>query len=151
METKLIPSKNYLCYTTQTTLNKLHEFADQAVDGVYEAVAKGGLKAVGPMEFIYFDCSNDRDKEFTLEIALPVETGMEFKSEIHKIKKIETFKCLSHTHNGDLLNLPGIYQQLFEKVYKSGIKPTNQVREVYKSFSGMESNDNITEIQIGIN
>jgi len=151
METKLIPSGHYLCFTTQTTLNKLKEFADKAVDGVYEAVGKGGLKASGPMEFIYFDCSNDRDKEFTLEIALPVEDTMNFKSNIHKIKKFDEFKCLSHTHNGDLLNLPGIYQQLFEQVYKSGIKPTNQVREVYKSFSGMESNDNITEIQIGIN
>ncbi|MBO9699506.1 MAG: GyrI-like domain-containing protein [Sporocytophaga sp.] len=151
METKLIPSKNYLCYTTQTTLNKLQEFADKAVDGVYEAVAKGGLKASGPMEFIYLNCSNDRDKEFTLEIALPIENSTNFNSENHRIKKFEDFKCLSHTHNGDLLNLPGIYQRLFEEVFKNGIKPTNQIREIYKSFSGMESNDNITEIQIGIN
>lgn len=151
METKLIPSKTYFCVTTETTLNQLNEIADKEVGGLYEAVSKYGIKPEGPVEFIYIDCSADMSKPFTLHIAFPVATKKEIADPKYKFIGFQDFKSCSYIHKGSLSNIFNIYEDLYNNIYKDGLQPSTQVREVYHKYVDMHSQENITEIQIGLN
>jgi len=150
METKIIPSQKYFTYSCTTTLAKLNEVASVEVDQVYQESQTLGFEVEGPVQFIYFDCSSDIHKPFTLILALPIAKEKEFKSNKYSLKELDEFKCMRHVHQGSLTDLYLVYGNLFEKLYKSGAQPGNQIREVYKKFVTMDSPENITEIQIGI-
>lgn len=150
MEKKTVPAKNYLVFSTRTTLSKLHELADKEVDNLYTTLEKNQIQKTGPVEFIYFDCSNDMDKEFELEIAMPVESGIKAAPQGYKLKNHEVFTCVSHVHKGDISNLFQVYDNLFTQLWDNSIKPSNQIREVYSVFMGPTHEQNVTEIQIGV-
>jgi effector-binding domain-containing protein len=150
METKTIPTQKYFTYSCTTTLAKLNELAAVEVDQVYQESQNLGFELTGPVQFIYFDCSSDIHKPFTLFLALPIVKEKDLKSNKYSLKEFDEFKCVSHIHQGPLKDLYSVYGNLFENLYKSGAKPGNQIREVYKKFVEMDSPENITEIQIGI-
>ena len=150
MEKKIVPSKNYFTVVTTTTLNKIQEVAARETDKLIAGINELKLEPVGPMEFIYFDCTEDREKEFTLEIALPVkETNAQLPKEF-SFKKHPDFQCVSYVHKGELTNLYDVYDKLFTDMWNNSLRPTNQVREVYVNYRDVFSADNVTEIQIGL-
>lgn len=150
MEKKIVPSKNYFAVVTTTTLNKIQEVAARETDKLIAGLSELQLEPVGPMEFIYFDCTEDREKEFTLEIALPVkETNAQLPKEF-SFKKHPAFQCVSYVHKGGLTNLHEVYEKLFTDMWDNSQTPTNQIREVYVNYTDAFSVDNITEIQIGL-
>lgn len=150
MDKKLVPSKNYFIFSTYTTLNKLHDLATAEVDKLFAKAGELGLQQTGPLEFIYFDCTNDRDKEFLLEIALPVASISDKVVAGYSFRKHEDFNCVSYIHKGEMEKLPGVYEKLYTEIWNNSIRPGNQIREVYSVFTDSNSPDNITEIQIGI-
>lgn len=150
METKHIQSQVYFCLKMTTTLNTIHETAGPEVDVVYAEALNLQLEKTGPMEFIYFDCSNDRDKSFKLYIALPVKEMLPLNGNKYSYHEANSFDCTTDIHSGNIFQIGETYDELFKELYKNGIQPTNQVREVYSHFVEMDSPENITEIQVGI-
>lgn len=150
MKTKHIDPQIYFCLKMTTTLNAIHETAGQEAHGVYAQVAELGLQVTGPMEFIYFDCTSDRDKPFKLYIALPVAEMVPLTSNKYSYHEADSFDCQAYIHTGDIYQLGQAYEELFKELYKNGIQPSNQIREVYTHYIDMDSPENITEIQIGI-
>lgn len=150
MQIKTIQPQNYFCYTTKTTLNQINEVASREVEALYAQAQKLDLEPQGPLEFIYFDCTNDKDKEFTLEIALPVKDNGRADGK-YQMKNFGIFKCMSYVHKGSLEDLYEVYDSIFENLHKEGQKPGNQVREVYLDYKSMDSADNVTEVLVGIN
>ncbi len=150
MEKKLVPEKNYFLIKTKTTLTKIKEIAPAEAEKLMMQISDLKLEVTGPMEFIYFDCTDDVEKEFTLEIALPVKETDVVVPQGYSIKKHKAFKCVSHIHKGELTMLYRIYEKLFSEIWNVSEKPTNQVREVYHNYTDQFSVDNITEIQIGL-
>lgn len=150
MEEKHIPSKNYFTYVARTNMKDLPELAAVEVDKLYAASGELQLEINGPLEFIYFDAGADMEKEFLLEIALPVkETKLDMPLN-YSLKKHEDFKCLSYIHKGDLTQLYSVYEKLYADMWNNSQRPTNQIREVYTKFVDMSSAENVTEIQIGL-
>jgi len=150
MEKKFIPAKKYFAIRTVTTLNEIQKVAMKETDHLKDQIKKMDLEVVGPMEFIYFDCTEDKNKEFTLEIALPIK---EVKGEIpsgYSLVLHEPFNCIVHEHKGDVSDLFSVYDKIFSEMWNNSLRPTNQVREVYKKYFDPFSEDNITEIQVGL-
>jgi effector-binding domain-containing protein len=150
MEQIAIQPKLYFYLEGKTTLNQLPEYGDIHVDKVYEEVARTGLEKTGPIEFIYYGATEDKNKEFTLQIAIPVkEPKKDIKADFH-FRTASDFKCLAHTYKGSFMEFEKVYENLFEYVWDNSLKPTDEVREVYHSFVSPDSPDNVTEIQIGL-
>ncbi len=150
MEQVTVQPKLYFYLEGKTTLNQLLEYADKRVDNMYEELTRSGLEKTGPIEFIYRGASNDRDKEFTLQIAMPVK---EQKNEVKapfRFRRSSNFKCLSHMHKGTFTELAKVYDPLFEYVWDHSLKPSEEIREVYHAFEAPDSPNNVTEIQIGL-
>lgn len=115
-----------------------------------EEAKNAGIEPEGPMEFIYFGASDDVDKEFTLQVGLPV-TDKKPCSKNFNFKNTSPFKCVSYQYKGDVSKMFDVYSVLFAKIYQKQYKPIDEVREVYINWEHLTSESNLTEIQIGIN
>ncbi len=151
LETKNINPKKVIVATTKTTLNKIAQDAEPLTGALMADVEKLGITPAGPLEFIYFDVTGEMDKEFTLEIALPVSPDASDEGSSFKIKETNSFKCVTHIHKGSMENMHAVYDVIFKEIEKKELKPTIEVREVYLNWVDAKSADNVTEIQIGIN
>ena len=150
MEQIAVTSKLYFYLEGKTTLNEIGAFGAQNVDKVFEEAQKAGLEKAGPLEFIYFDASGDKDKEFVLHIALPVKEKKQAPQGFH-YRQTTRFKCLKEQHKGPISELGEVYDSIFEYVWNHSLKTTNEIREVYHAFEHPNSIDNLTEIQVGLN
>lgn len=150
METKLVPQQRYFVVETKTTLSKIQTIAPKEAEKLMQEIHALKLEMTGPMEFIYFDCTNDVEKEFSLEIAVPIKENGTKASTGYVIKQHAPFKCISYVHHGDLKEMNLIYEKLFTELWNKSIKQSNQIREVYLKYDGQLSKENITEFQIGI-
>lgn len=149
MEKISVSPKLYFYVEAKTTLNHVKECGEKQVQEVFEEAAKAGLEKTGPLEFIYFNASMDREREVTLQVALPVKEAKHTDQHFH-YRKATNFPCLSYRHQGSIQQMDEVYDELFEHIWNQSIKVNNEIREVYHAWEGPESNNNLTEIQIGL-
>lgn len=150
MEIKEISTQTFLVYSTETTLTHVNTVAIREVDALYGTAKEAGLQAVSPLEFIYWNTSSDDTAPITLEIALPVAPTDVAIPEKYSIQERAGFKAVLHTHVGDFSSVSTVYEQLYTDIFGAGLKPKNQVREVYKHWVDLTSPENITDILIEI-
>lgn len=151
MTTKNIQPKKVFYGSLKTTLNKIQTDCEPVVNSIYADVEKYGIQPTGPMEFIYHGATGDMDKEFDLEIALPVAKIEKPEWSQFDFKETNDFKCVSEEYKGSMENIYGTYEKLFGQIDSDGMKSTEEVREVYQNWVSFSSDENIVEIQIGIN
>ncbi|GEM_PF-3464197 len=150
MNEKTVNPLTVFYHKETTTLRKVSEVADREIPKMYEEIQKIGLKEVAPMQFRYLDCTADLDKEFTLEIAIVVDAKMEYSGK-YDFQEWGPLKCASSVFKGDLNKIGEEYDKIFPELIKNGKQPSNEIREVYTQYIKMDSPENITEIQIGLN
>ena len=150
METKVVSPKTFIYNEGTTTLRKIMDYSKIYVDALLKKMDEAGLEAAGPMEFIYFGACSDPDKEFTLQIAVPVKEEKPV-GKGYNYKKAEPFKCFTYEHKGEITDLHDAYEKAFGEVYARQLEPNNEIREVYKVYENLSSPNNLTEIQIGVN
>ena len=151
MEQKSIQPKKVVVKSTKTTLSQIAKATEPLLDSLFSQVQKNGITPVGPLEFIYFGATGDVNKQFDLEIALPVLADEKLASSDLQTKDTNAITCMSHVHKGSLETIMNTYDELFKELEWNKIIPTNEVREVYLNWVDFSSDENITEIQIGIN
>lgn len=151
METKQIQPKKMIVARTRTSHNKIMQDSDPLIQSMMAEIEKNGIAPAGPMEFIYYGATDDMNHEYTLEIALPLAQNADTTNTTFEIKDSQEFKCISHIHKGSLENIAGVYDELYQEIGKQDIHPTDQIREVYQNWVDFSSEENITEIQVGIN
>jgi effector-binding domain-containing protein len=150
METKVISPRTCFVKEGKTTLKQIHEYASKVVSEINGEVKASGIETIGPMEFIYYGASDNMEKEFTLQIALPVRDERKCREGFSFIKTSE-FKCISHYYKGDVTKLFPVYEKLYQEIFENQIEPNGEMREIYVNWEYLSSEKNITEIQIGIN
>ncbi|HTF82322.1 MAG TPA: GyrI-like domain-containing protein [Cytophagales bacterium] len=150
MEQKLEKPKNFFYHEGRTTLKEIGSYSDVKIPRLLENVAKQGIKVNGPMEFIYIGATGDENQEFLLQIALPIEEDLSALAP-YKIRKSSEFKCLSLELKGSLEALHPTYDKAFAYIQQNRMIPSGEIREVYHVYKDFTSDENITEIQIGIN
>lgn len=151
MEQKAVQPKKVLVASTKTTLNKITKESIPLVDTLMADVQRWGITPDGPLEFIYYGATGDMDKEFDLEIALPVVVNQALEATQFPVKETNEIKCMTHIHKGSLETIMTTYDELFKELEWNKIQPTNEIRGVYLNWVDFSSDENITEIQIGIN
>ncbi len=148
MEIKTQAPVKVMYKSLKTTLSNLKQDVGQVPEDLYAEAAKLGLQPSGPQHWVYFDASDDPNKEFTLQMCLPVQ-GVA-SSDKYEFQELPEFKHTSTLHNGSWDNFHNTYDQFFKDIFGKGLKPTNQVREVYLTVDMEKPENNVTEIQAGI-
>jgi effector-binding domain-containing protein len=149
MQIKEVKPISFLFFRTETTVNELAQFALVGQDLFREAVAYR-LNITGPVHWHYFGFEGDFNKPFTLEIALPVGDVVESYDGKYHFKRTEPFKCVTHVHEGNWLDIPTSYGKLFQFIAENKLQPVAVNREVYVNVDFKDPDANTTEIQIGI-
>ena len=149
MGLKRVPSKLYYCVEKELTTPEIPEFAAKTSEALYMAAESQKMGIIGPVEFIYLNCSGDPDKPFQLIIAIPIKETKQSKNNFFFLETMP-FDCFSTDYIGPMINIGKAWEELAEKVLAEGYKFSNQGREVYKEWVSHESEKNVTELQMGI-
>lgn len=153
MEKKNIQPKKVIASSLKTTLKNISQDTDPILQQLMSQIEQLGIKTTGPLEFIYKGVTQDMEKEFDLEIVQPVDMVDAIELKSFTLKETPIFKAMTHTYVGSMDDhkMFAIYGQIFEELGKQNIQPTDMVREVYENWVSISSDENIVEIQIGIN
>jgi DNA gyrase inhibitor GyrI len=137
---------SYAYVSTRTTLNKLQDAIAQLMPQIDAAVDSGALRVMGPMVFTYHGASQDRDKQFTLDIGVIVKDGNAKPDGIQLIK-VAPPHCATVVYTGPAAQLPQAYGKLYGEVVRRGLQPTDVCREVYFYWEGPDSINNVIQLQ----
>jgi effector-binding domain-containing protein len=140
----------YLYGTMETTLAEMGEPIRTTMEAFEQGIRAGEVPVEGPPLFIYHGVTQDPTKKFTLEIGFPVRADAKEVGEF-KLKTLEPFHCATVLYSGPITSVGRAYQQAFADLMGAGMQPTGEVREYYLLWEGMESVNNVTLIQVGVN
>lgn len=133
--------------TVQTTLSEMARYVVTTPMEMYQEAMQEGIEIIGPQVWIYQGMDGNPNTSFTLEITIPVIKPL--KSNL-QFKELPAFKCASLIHKGDWGKLKDSYEKLIGEVIESGKTMNMCCREVYAVVEAPGSENNITEIQMGI-
>ena len=149
MEMKKIPSKTFYCAEKTLTIPEISQFADTVLEPMYKDAEKQGLEISGPPEFIYRNSTGEPGRPFHLLIGIPVAASKPASGDFFFLET-RPFDCASAIYRGSMLNLGNAWKQLVQEVLEAGYLLGNQGREIYTHWVSFESEDNITELQVGV-
>jgi effector-binding domain-containing protein len=140
---------SYAFVSTQTTLNNLQDAIAQLMPKIDAAVDSGALRVMGPYVFTYHGASQDRSKQFTLDIGVIVKDGNAKPGGIQLIK-VGPLHCATVVYSGPAAQLPQAYGKLYDEINRRGLQPTDICREVYFYWEGPNSVNNVIQLQAGL-
>jgi effector-binding domain-containing protein len=149
MTIKNTPPFNALVFSTQCTLPQLGEHVGHVAKDMYQEAARIGVMPTGPIQWNYYGIDGKPETVFTLEIVLPIQEK-NVVAEGFEWKQIPSFKCVSVIHEGPWANLPQAYQKAIGELYANGLSMTKDCREIYINMDFENQENNVTQIQIGI-
>ena len=141
---------NALVFTTQTTLPQLGEHVGHVAKDIYREAARLDIMPTGPIQWNYYGIDGKPETVFTLEIVLPIQEK-DVVAQGFEWKQIPAFKCVSLMHEGNWENLPQTYDKAISHICDNGFTMTTECRERYIVMDFENGENNVTEIQIGIN
>ena len=151
LKKKKVPSSVYLSAKKTLTIPEVSEFAAVHVEKLYIEADKLNLKVIGPCEFIYINCTGEMDNAFDLKVVIPIEKkGNE--SKVFEYFESASYECIAKEYKGSMEGIGNAWESMMNEAQSNNIalSPENHCREVYKTWLGYESNDNITELQTQI-
>ncbi len=150
METKQIPSKLLYCTEKVLTIPEIAEFSAAAMDSLCQDASASGLEIIGSPEFLYLNCGEDMEKPFQLIITLPVKEQKPSENEQFFFLETMPFECVSKDYKGAMAGIGNAWEAFVHEILGSGYLMSNEGREVYKGWISPDSEENVTELQMGI-
>lgn len=139
------------CLETETTLQTLLQYVRVVARRLYHDAIKHDLEITGPVYWIYEGADGNPDTKFWLTIAIPVTSDSSQPNDSEfKIKKFDTFKCLTDQLLGDWGKLGNTYGALMEEIQSKNLHMSGLNREIYLNMDFENPEANITEVQIGL-
>jgi len=148
-EIKLILPITVLSFKKQVSIQDLQEFVRIKARELYYDAIHSNLEVMGPVYWVYYGMDGNPQTMFTLEIALPVLVSNGYSGDF-TISQLAPFKCISAVHKGGWEKLPETYMKLYGEIGQAGYTPMNECREIYINIDFKNAENNITEVQVGI-
>ncbi len=148
MEIKTQQPFTAISVTKKATLKTLSKHIGSVAQELFEDAVNAKLLPAGPVYWVYYNMDGDPDKEFDLEVVIPVQG--EGKPQKFELKEMPEFKAATTIHIGPWLEFGDTYQKLIGELMAKGNKMTSVCREMYINVDFEHPERNITEIQVGI-
>jgi len=145
-------SVSVIAIALRTTLANITKDVGELPNQLAAELIPAGIMPTGPMMFLYDGVTPDPNNEFDLRIALPVSTddAARYKGP-YKSQRLEPFHFVETVLYGDIAQLgPKAYEPLLANIGKARMPMTGFAREVYQNFVDLESDDNETRVQVGV-
>lgn len=152
MKKTIAPAMTVLATELKTNMQNLLNDVGEIPQQVYQEAVNNGLRPAGPQYWIYEWESQDPTADFNLKICIPVATfGNNYAGTKFKLEQIAPFNHLSEIHHGPWENMKETYGMILEEIQSTKLVPGKVSRELYINCDFENGENNITEIQFGIN
>lgn len=148
MEIKTQQPVRVMFNSLRTSLKNLHKDVEGLPEALYNEAMGAQTQVAGPQHWVYLVADKNPETEFTLEMTIPI-TGEPVNSK-YQVKELPEFKCVSMIHEGAWDKIGDTYKTLIGEAMAKGLMPTDQCREVYQTVDMEQPQNNITEVQVGI-
>jgi hypothetical protein len=151
MEKRIAPAMTVMAFEGKTNMKSLFSFIGDKPKEVVQEAVKAGFHPTGPQYWIYEWNDLNPEADFSLKICLPVSTmGKSYTGDRFKLEKLSSFNHVQAFHYGPWENLKDTYSSMMAEMTKQAIVPGMVCREVYINCDFEQPQNNITEIQFGI-
>jgi effector-binding domain-containing protein len=147
MEHKQIEMQPVFYKTVKTNLKNIGQYVGNMPAQLMEDLAKEGLQPEGPQIWRYIGSDGNIETEFDLQVGIPVSEKREGDE---RFSEFEPFKCASFIHKGSWSEFGKVYERIIGEVMVAGHKMNGETREIYHNCDFENEQNNVTEIQIGI-
>ncbi len=147
MHLQTTPAMTCISGSAQTTFEKMMEVINKYMPMIKAADAEGKIHPAGPGMFVYRDMK-DMTQPFTLDIGWVVAADSKDVGEL-KVRKLEAFKCATVLFTGPVNHLGNAYGKLIGQMATANLTPGTETREMYLYFEGVDSPNNVVQIQVG--
>ena len=144
---RTLGAKTILYREVETSLSEMGQTVSPILDQLNKLVAEKKVVYDGCAVFVYQGASPDPNQKFKLQVSFAVAEGTEPQGDF-KVRKLEPLKCLTVLYGGPVASV----RRAYEKVY-GGLGaniPTGESREYYLNWEGVESENNVELIAVGI-
>ena len=132
------------------TIPEIPAIARNEVDQLLATIEEEGMVPTSPVVFIYHGADGTPTTRFKLTLAFPLAERPASVPEPYELLDTPAFKCVSLDFVGAMQDIMGGYARLFDAVDELGLAFTGESREIYRKWVGYESDDNVTELQLGV-
>ncbi len=134
----------YLHGTKITDYEKIPTVGQKIMDGINRLVRTQKIEPTGPAIWSYTPAGKGKLK---LRAGVPVKKGTRGKTPF-SAKSEPEWTCLSAEYKGPMTQIINAWFELFEAAEKKGIELRDDRREIYRKWVGVDSKENVTELQI---
>jgi effector-binding domain-containing protein len=132
------------------TIPEIPAIVRSDVDPLLATIEEEGMVPTSPVVFIYHGADGTPTTRFKFTLAFPLAERPASVPEPYELLDTPAFRCVSTDFVGAMQDIMGGYARLFEAVDELGLAFTGESREIYRKWIGYESDDNVTELQLGV-
>ena len=152
MRIQTVPALTYLYVPVdETSFDKMGDPIKEGFDKIFAAASEAKLLIARPTLLVYPKANPHfhPDKSFKLEIGIVVGDDTQAVGEC-KERKTEPFKCATILYTGPVDQQGRAYEKLIPALKAAGHTPTGEEREMCLYWEGLDSQNNVFFMQIGI-
>jgi len=145
-----IPAKHYLQGEFETDFQSMGEPVVKTLTELMEAARENKIGLHGPVIHYYYGAPHrDPEKRFKMETGffVPAETA---DVGAFKLRELPAFKCATMLYIGPATRIGDAWQELYRSARGQGLTPTDEERELYLYWEGVDSPNNIVQVQLGV-
>lgn len=145
-----IPAKAYLAVAFDTDFKKMGEPIVKNLTAMQTAARDIQLVLTGPVVHVYEKAPHrSPEKPFRMRTGWFVPDGLK-KVGAFPVQELPAFKCASLLYVGPGAKIGEGWQRLYRAALDKGLEPTGEERELTLYWEGVDSTNNIVQMQIGV-
>lgn len=145
-----LPAVTYVYGSAETTFEKITEPIAKFMPVLEKAIDDGKIRPVGTFMFVYKGVAEDMSKPFTMEVGWLASAEKSKAVEGLKTRKIEGGKYATLIFTGPVSKISKAYEKVMPAAAAAGMVQGGEVREVYLYWEGVESPNNVVQIQVPV-
>ena len=150
MVVQTIPATHYLQGGFETDFSSMGEPVGKTLTELMTAAKENKVGLHGPLiDFYYGAPHRDPSKRFRMETGFFVPADSPAVGRF-KVRELPTFKCATILYIGPAPRIGDAWQELYRSVRAQGLIPTDEERELYLYWEGVDSPNNIVQVQLGV-
>jgi hypothetical protein len=131
----------------ETSLSEMGTAVGPILEQLEALVKEKKVAFDGAAIFVYFGASPDPTQKFKLQVGFAVADDTKPQGDF-KVRKLEPLKCVTVLFGGPVASVPKAYEKVYGGLGNN--TPTGESREYYLNWEGVESENNVELIAVGI-
>ena len=146
-----IPAKHYLCGSIETDFQNMGEAVGKTLTAINRAAMEAKLKLRGPTVHLYHGGPHGKPAgAFKMETGFFVEKRTASPADAFQVRQLPEFRCASILYVGPATGIADAWQKLDRSLQAKGLTRTDEERELVLYWEGVNSPNNIVQLQVGM-